>query len=106
MDTPTDTPVDTPTDTPAVTSAPAPAPVVNPYPVPGGVLRMSAATRRVASDAVRWLQTELVLAGYPMEVDGIFGRITSASLIDFQKRSGLVVDGICGPLTIQQLLAD
>lgn len=32
-------------------------------------------------------------------VDGIFGRITEAWVREFQRRSGLVVDGICGPLT-------
>jgi putative chitinase len=47
--------------------------------------------------AVRRLQQRLVAAGYPLRVDGRFGRATATALKRFQCDRGLVADGICGP---------
>ena len=38
-----------------------------------------------------------------IEVDGKFGEETEKAVMDFQKSSGLLVDGIVGPITIQAL---
>lgn len=99
-------PMPSPSPAPAPAPAPTPAPAVqaatNPYPVPAVTIRSGHGNR----DAVRWLQTELVAAGYSLTVDGLFGRGTKAALMDYQLRHGLAVDGICGRMTIQTLQAD
>lgn len=102
--TPGSTPESTPAPTPAPSSEPTPEPVEesNPYSAPVTILRMGSTQR----EAVRWLQTELVQAGYQLEVDGMFGRGTKAALMDYQLRHGLVVDGICGKMTINVMLND
>jgi hypothetical protein len=49
------------------------------------------------------MQTRLNLYGAKLLVDGDFGSITEGALREFQKSSGLVADGICGPMTHQAL---
>lgn len=56
-------------------------------------------------DGVRWLQNTLNKKGYILEVDGIAGNMTIGALLDFQRRHGLVVDGLCGPATRAALLS-
>ncbi len=53
---------------------------------------------------VRIMQARLTAHGAYVEADGEFGPMTTASLQAFQKRSGLVADGICGPATWAALL--
>jgi hypothetical protein len=51
---------------------------------------------------VRTLQTELNRQLFPrpnLAVDGIFGPLTRAAVVAFQRQSGLVADGIVGPRT-------
>ena len=49
---------------------------------------------------VRWLQWQLnKAAGEKLAVDGIFGALTKAAVLRFQKKKGLVQDGIVGPKT-------
>ena len=48
---------------------------------------------------VRILQRALRQAGYDLEIDGVFGRITQECVKSFQATHGLVRDGIVGPLT-------
>jgi len=50
-------------------------------------------------DQVRTLQAALRLAGYAMNVDGVFGRVTEIALEQFQAAHGLAPDGVCGPAT-------
>lgn len=50
------------------------------------------------------LQNQLNEMGYKLSVDGIFGKNTQKAVIDFQKRNGLVVDGIVGPKTWDKLI--
>lgn len=45
------------------------------------------------------LQSALVQAGFPLEIDGIYGPKTAAAVARFQRQSGLVEDGIYGPKT-------
>lgn len=53
---------------------------------------------------VRIMQARLTAHGAYVEADGDFGPMTTASLQAFQKRSGLVADGICGPAAWAALL--
>lgn len=51
---------------------------------------------------VRTLQTELNRQLFPrpnLAVDGIFGPLTRAAVVAFQRQAGLTPDGIVGPLT-------
>lgn len=50
-------------------------------------------------NGVRWLQHMLNQHGYVLAEDGIAGNYTIGALMDYQKKNGLIVDGICGPLT-------
>lgn len=45
------------------------------------------------------LQQRLVRAGCTITVDGHYGAQTTAAVIDYQRRSGFVTDGIVGPRT-------
>lgn len=49
------------------------------------------------------LQQKLNTHGYGLVVDGDFGRQTEQAVVAFQRRSGLVVDGIAGPKTFALL---
>lgn len=53
--------------------------------------------------AVRDLQAALNRSGAELYVDGDFGPVTEAAVIEFQRRAGLVVDGIAGSKTQQAL---
>lgn len=53
---------------------------------------------------VKWLQTNLNLRGYFLEMDGIFGEKTLRAVMDFQKKNGLTVDGLVGKATIAALM--
>ena len=55
-------------------------------------------------EVVTQLQSFLALDGSQLTVDGIFGNGTLAAVKAFQKRHGLVVDGIVGPKTWAKLL--
>lgn len=52
---------------------------------------------------VRELQARLISAGYSVERDGWFGDKTEAAVREYQRRVGLVADGIAGPKTIAAL---
>lgn len=55
-------------------------------------------------DDVAELQRRLGGLGFDAgRVDGIFGDNTAAALAEFQRNSGLTVDGICGPATLGAL---
>jgi N-acetylmuramoyl-L-alanine amidase len=55
-------------------------------------------------DDVGELQAALARIGFDCgRVDGILGPRTSSALEDFQHNCGLVVDGVCGPLTVRAL---
>lgn len=58
-------------------------------------------TRRGSmGDAVFGLQQKLCALGYPLTMDGVFGKATDAALRAFQRDHGLAADGIAGPLTL------
>ncbi|MCQ2035171.1 N-acetylmuramidase domain-containing protein [Stutzerimonas kunmingensis] len=53
--------------------------------------------------AVRNLQAALKLAGFAVTVDGDFGEQTERAVAAFQRRAGLVDDGVAGPKTLAAL---
>ncbi len=58
----------------------------------------------LTTSQIRTVQTKLKNWGYYSgEVDGIFGSKTRAAVISFQKKNGLVADGIVGTKTAQAL---
>jgi hypothetical protein len=57
-------------------------------------------------DAVVMLQELLNRAGQPIGIDGVFGQDTDTAVREYQKASGLVVDGIVGEQTWLRLMAD
>ena len=60
--------------------------------------------RGTTSDQVRTLQTQLRTLGYyDGRIDGDFGSYTETSVKAFQKKQGLLVDGICGPVTCKRI---
>lgn len=48
---------------------------------------------------VRTLQRSLRSAGYELDIDGVFGRITLECVRSFQATNDLVRDGVVGPKT-------
>lgn len=56
------------------------------------------------SEVVTQLQTFLAKDGSNLQIDGVFGSGTASAVRAFQKRYGLVVDGIVGPKTWTKLL--
>jgi N-acetylmuramoyl-L-alanine amidase len=55
-------------------------------------------------DDVTELQTTLARIGFDAgKADGIFGPDTKRALEDFQRNSGLYVDGVCGGITVRAL---
>jgi hypothetical protein len=87
-------------------SVPGTSKGINPYAEPTALLRYAKADVGKVRESVKWLQWELVEAGYDIEIDGQFGKKTDAALRDFQKSSKLVVDGICGSATRAALKSD
>lgn len=53
---------------------------------------------------VKLAQAALICWGYNILVTGIFGKEMDEKVRDFQKRSGLSVDGVIGPMTWKALL--
>lgn len=117
----TNTPMNTPTLLPTATSiqplAPAPTTVVKATntqkPSPTGIPTQTPTATPIVlkvgakGDAVEKLQQRLVDLGYLSETpDGVFGKATKAAVKDFQKNSGLAVDGIAGTTTIGELFSD
>ena len=85
----------------------------NPYTEPTTTLKRK---NKVQGESVKWLQWELVEAGYghkfsykgknytAVSVDGIFGPVTEAALLAYQSSTKtLSADGECGPLSINSL---
>jgi hypothetical protein len=56
-------------------------------------------------DMVVWAQERLISAGHELEVNGIYGRLTTAAVRSFEEEHGLTVDGQLGTTTWQALMA-
>lgn len=77
----------------------------NPYTEPTRVINY----RRISimkGDDVRWVQFELVEAGYDIEIDGKFGPASDKAIRAFQSSCKITVDGKCGPTTRKYLKAN
>lgn len=61
--------------------------------------------RGMISPQVKELQTQLNKFGYNLAVDGSFGQATENAVKDFQKKKGLIVDGIVGEQTKKALFS-
>ena len=87
-------PVNTPP--PTVTQPPAPPTPPPPLPFPGIILQ-----RGMQGASVKQVQERLnVLGANPrLSEDGIFGPITEAAVMAFQRQQGLKMDGIVGSIT-------
>lgn len=70
-----------------------------PAPTPAPVKKHTTLRRGARGEEVRELQALLAKDGSTLEIDGIFGIGTLSAVKSFQKRHGLVVDGIAGPKT-------
>lgn len=81
--------------TPEVKPAPKPSVKKCPYAEPTKDLR-----RGSKGNGVSWVQWYLnKAAGEKLAVDGVFGKLTKAAVLSFQKNKKLVQDGIVGPKT-------
>ena len=79
--------------------APAPAVVKCPYPEPKALIKYGS-----TGSGVKWVQWYLnKAAGEKLAVDGIFGKLTQAAVLKFQKTHSLAVDGIVGSKTRAKL---
>lgn len=70
----------------------------NPYVEPTTLLRKGS-----KGEGVYWLQYELNEEKYGLAVDGDFGINTERSVIDYQYRHGLEIDGVVGSITRKAL---
>ncbi len=52
-----------------------------------------------AGAEVRYLQRKLTMAGYPLETDGLYGKLTEQAVKLYQQEKGLEVDGVVGKET-------
>ena len=78
-----------------------PAEIVAPeFPEPEGLVR-----RGDRGDDVRWVQHHLARHGFKVVVDGNLGRKSERAIRSFQRRNGLVADGIVGRATRTALRA-
>ena len=59
-----------------------------------------------AGTAVKTMQQALKALGYSVSADGVFGALTQAALIAFQKRNNLTSDGVAGTKTLATLYSD
>lgn len=73
---------------------------INPYEEPTGNVR-----RGSKGNGAKWVQWELVEAGYDIVIDGDFGKKSEAALKAFQASCKITVDGICGKATRARLTA-
>lgn len=73
---------------------------LNPYAEPKSLIKLNS-----KGEGVKWLQYALNQHGYLLTVDGIAGNYTIGAVLDFQKKNGLVVDGVVGKNTRAKLLA-
>lgn len=71
-----------------------------------GIYMFEVGTVQVGSSGndVKLLQQLLCYHGYGLSVDGEFGNVTKSAAMEYQKKNGLVVDGIAGPKTWKSIL--
>lgn len=83
--------------------------VKNPFDYPNKTVKHNILTQFSALESVKWMQWELVQAGYNVGksgIDGKFGTNTLKALKAYQAEHGLEADGKCGPLTKECMQTD
>jgi hypothetical protein len=70
---------------------------------PGGAVYLSMRTGGRAPAAVKQVQHRLAALGYRISIDGVFGPQTNHAVRDYQRKHGLVPDGVVGPRTAASL---
>lgn len=75
----------------------------NPYPMPAQNIKYQFIYRNKVREEVKWLQWELVEAGYDIKIDGMFGPKTLKAMQSFQSSCKIAVDKICGKITKSKL---
>lgn len=73
----------------------------NPYPVP-----TEAVCQGSSGEAAKWLQWELMEAGYAIDIDGDFGPETEEAIRAFQASCQIKADGKAGPETKKYLMGN
>lgn len=78
------------------------------YQIPGNVSGGTSTLLRKEDqgERVRLLQRRLILCGWKLITDGIWGERTDAAVRDYQCKAGLAVDGVVGPKTNGKLIQD
>jgi peptidoglycan hydrolase-like protein with peptidoglycan-binding domain len=74
---------------------------INPYPIPTCTIRKGS-----RGDGAKWVQWELVEAGFDLVIDGDFGTKSVEALRNFQLSAKLTIDGACGPATRKALIGN
>jgi hypothetical protein len=74
---------------------------LNPYKEPSKVVELGC-----KGDDVKWVQWELVEAGYKISIDGDFGKKTKEALGKFQASCKITVDYKCGSITRSKMKLD
>lgn len=77
----------------------------NPHKEPTVTVYYDKANQKVVctGDGAKWVQWELVEAGFDIAIDGRFGPASDRALIEFQQSCKIKVDGRCGPDTRKHL---
>ena len=83
---------------------PPPGEKPSPFPSSGYPLPTRTLRRGDRGDEVAWVQFQLVSRGIKVAIDGIYGPRTASGVSSYQRRTGLVPDGITGPITLSSLL--
>ena len=73
----------------------------NPYKEPTGKIY-----KGCTGEGVKWLQWELVEAGFDIKIDGDFGSVTEKAVKAYQQSCKVKVDGKVGAITGAALKAD
>ena len=74
---------------------------VNPYKEPSGIIY-----RGCTGEYAKWVQWELVEAGFALKIDGDFGPVTEKAVKDYQRSCKIKVDGKVGTVTRVAFKAD
>ena len=83
---------------------PPPGQIPSPHPSSGYPLPTRTLRRGDRGDEVAWVQFQLLARGIKLAVDGIYGPRTASAVTLYQRRTGLVPDGITGPITLSSLI--
>ena len=87
----------------ATTPKPAVKPAVKPKPAAKPAIKMRLVKKGITSSEIMRVQRYLRHLGYEQPATGFYGKVTEGNIRAFQKKKGLVVDGIAGPKTLTAL---